>query len=507
MRQSWVTVPVPSCLRPSRLAELVLAFAVICVIAPVAVAQTPTNPNAPVVWAAPFSVDTHPLDAIACPTTKLCVAVDHDGGIVTSTDPAAGGRAWRAADVDANNFLTAIACPSSTECVATDNTGAIVSSADVPGGFDTWTVAANADPSTTMYQSDNAGPTLLRGIACPTTTECVAVDAAGNDIVSADPTGGASAWALAHIDTNSTAGCTGGGLACQPPIMGVACPSVSLCAAVDFSGNLLESATPLAGAPWSSESVEGAGFHSLWSIACPTASLCVSADGVDDHVVTWNPFDPAAVAHHRLGDAIFGVWCAGAGLCLGAGPTSHGTDELSASLDPAAADPTWTNMALGAINAVSCPTTTTCFAANAQGDIDLGVTVASLRTAMSTALLAQRTLPKIPTLVRRGGETLAFTSPLPGQLTLTWTVPGRRTKGVTTPPAPIVVASASVGYLAPARHKVRLVLTSAGRDLLKAAHTRLRFEATATFTTSTSPVSVARHLTVVQPPRRRRRRH
>lgn len=454
------------------------------------------------VWAAPFAVDSHPLDAIDCPAITLCVAVDHDGGIVTATDPGGGGHAWRGADVDANNFLTAIACPSSTECVATDNTGAIVSSADVPGGFATWTVAADADPSTTQFQSDNAGPTLLRGIACPSSAECIAVDAAGNDIFSANPTGGASAWTLAHVDTNTTAGCTGGGIACQTPIMGVACPSVSLCAAVDFSGNLLETATPTGTSPWGSESVDGGGFHSLWNISCPTTSFCASADGIDDHVITWNPNAPTDIVHHRLGNAVFDTWCATGTLCLGAGPTSHGSDELSGSLDPAALHATWRNMALGGINSVSCPTPTTCFAANDEGDIDLGVTAASLRSALGSALLSERSLPKIPTLLKRGGETLAFTSPLPGQLTLTWTVPGTKTKGETIAPPPVVVASATVGYLDPARHKVRLSLTTAGRRLLKAASTHFTFEATATFSTSTSPVSVTRRLTAHVPRRR-----
>ncbi len=495
----------PSIPRPLWLLAALLAVASLAVPVPLARAQAPTDPDAPLVWAAPFTVDSHPLDAIDCPATTLCVAVDHDGGIVTSTDPVAGGRAWRRDDVDANNFLTAIACPSTTECVATDNTGAIVSSADVPAGFATWTVAPDADPSTTQFQSDNAGPTLMRGIACPTTAECIAVDAAGNDIFSTNPTGGASAWTLAHIDTDSTSGCTGGGIACQPPIMGIACPSVSLCAAVDFSGNLLESATPTGTSPWGSESVDGAGFHSLWNISCPTSTLCASADGVDDHVITWNPGDPAALAHHRLGNAIFDVWCATGTLCLGAGPTSHGTDELSGSLNPAAPAATWRNMALGGVNSVSCPTPTTCIAADDQGDIDLGVTAASLRSALGSALLSQHSLPKIPTLVRRGGETLRFTSPLPGQLTLTWTVPGTRTPGETAV-APIVVASATVGYLAPARHKLRLSLTTAGRRLLKAAHTRFNFEATAMFSTSTSPVSVQRRLTAYAPRRRRRGR-
>jgi hypothetical protein len=480
-----VKVPSTVFAPPRARALLVLvALAMLAVAAPAARAQPPTQPNAPLVWAAPESIDHFPLDALACPSAGECVAVDHNGRVLTTMNLSGGAKTWTSADLDDNNFLTAIACPSSSECVATDNTGSVLSSGDVPAGFGTWSVAADADPSTTTFQSDNAGPTLMRGISCPLVSLCVAVDAAGNQIASTDPTGPPATWVLSHIDTNSTHGCSGGGIACQSPLMGIACPSISLCAAVDFAANVLETGTPLTAAPWSSEPAGGAGFSSLWNVSCPTTSFCASADGYGEHFVTWNPANPTVLTRHALATPVFDVWCQSASLCLGSGPTGHGTDDLVGSLDPTAKRPTWTAMALGGVNAVSCPSATMCVAAGNQGDVSVGVTAASVRALLAKALLPSRS-PTIPQLLRRGGETFLFRAAIPGRLTLAWTVPLAS--------GPVVVASASVDYVAAAGKQVHLALTSAGRRLLSGAR-RLAVTGTATFSTSTSQVSATKRL-------------
>ena len=192
----------------------------------------------PLLWTAPVGIDTQPIDSMACPSTVLCVAVDRAGQVLWSTDPAGGPRAWAAADVDGATEMTSISCPSTALCVAVDAAGDVITSTDPAGGAAAWTVA-RFDPSTTRNNTDNAGGVLVRGVSCPSTGLCVAVDAAGNVLVSADPTGGASAWTIVHIDTATSYGCTGVGLACQPPLTAIACPATTLCAAVDFSGNLL----------------------------------------------------------------------------------------------------------------------------------------------------------------------------------------------------------------------------------------------------------------------------
>jgi hypothetical protein len=80
-------------------------------------------------------------------------------------------RAAKPTAIDASGGgLAAVACPSATECVAVDSLGRAVIG-DPAGG--TWSV----EPI--------AGATALVHIACPSTGECVAVDSAGDAFVGA----------------------------------------------------------------------------------------------------------------------------------------------------------------------------------------------------------------------------------------------------------------------------------------------------------------------------------
>ena len=203
------------------------------------------NSAGPLLWTAPAGVDSSPIDAIACPSTRLCVAVDRGGRVLWSTNPAGGSHSWLAARVDGGNELTGLSCPSTGLCVAVDGAGNVITSSDPTGGPTDWTVA-KIDSSPTQNNTDTAGPVLLRGVSCPSTGLCVAVDGAGNALESTNPTGGAAAWTITHADTNRRYGCGGSGLTCQPPLVGVSCPSTALCAAVDFSGNILTTQSPTA---------------------------------------------------------------------------------------------------------------------------------------------------------------------------------------------------------------------------------------------------------------------
>src|SRR5437867_3855182 len=66
----------------------------------------------------------------------------------------------------------------------------------------------------------------LLDVACPSVSLCVAVDARGDAVTSTNPTGGAGFWTPAKIDDNE-------------PLQAIACPSTGLCAAVDAKGNVV----------------------------------------------------------------------------------------------------------------------------------------------------------------------------------------------------------------------------------------------------------------------------
>ena len=53
---------------------------------------------------------------LSCASTRLCVAVDDAGNVLTSSDPA-DGPAWHSAAVDPGHQLRGVSCPSTRFCV------------------------------------------------------------------------------------------------------------------------------------------------------------------------------------------------------------------------------------------------------------------------------------------------------------------------------------------------------------------------------------------------------
>jgi hypothetical protein len=440
----------------------------------------PTLAKGPLVWAAPIGIDGHGLDGLACPSISLCVAVDNDGRVLSSTDPSGGARRWQSDDVDASNSFTALSCPSASVCVAVDGVGNAAATGDPAGPASAWTVA-RVDSSITEPSPYGGGPGLLRGVSCPSVSFCVAVDSVGNAVYSSDPTGGAAAWGIAHIDNNSDYGCVGGGLTCQAPLMGVACPSLALCSAVDFTGNVLQTTASSVPSAWPSQAIGGAGPQSLWSVSCPANSFCATVDGVSGDVISWNPVTHSGLTKHRLPIDAFGIWCSSASLCLASGEGPSGVAELVGSTNPGAKSPAWNATDFGDINALSCPTQSTCLAADDEGEVIPGVTVKSLAAALRREAIGG--VPKIGALVRRRGYALRFTSPLSGQLKIEWRIDNT------------MLANASAGFTSPRKQTVRLKLTGNGRALLKAAR-RISVTATATYQTNTGAVVSKRKLTL-----------
>jgi hypothetical protein len=72
----------------------------------------------PLIWGAPAQVDHqppygihNPLQGVSCPSISLCVAIDQEGDVVTSTDPTGGAATWVIADVEGTDRFTGISCP------------------------------------------------------------------------------------------------------------------------------------------------------------------------------------------------------------------------------------------------------------------------------------------------------------------------------------------------------------------------------------------------------------
>lgn len=394
-----------------------------------AVAASPLRLSWSSPWLADDSLpfgDLNPLSSVSCPSVSLCVAVDNVGQVVTSTDPAGGSSSWTAALIDRlgvvedfGSGVAGVSCPSVSLCVAVEGNGDVLTSTDPTGGGDAWRVVHLDEPT----------PRELTGVSCPSVSLCVAV---GNDAVidSSNPTGGASAWTtvqpaevrqLSGVSCPSQSLCvavgsgvlistdpTGGastwmsglaGEACpsQGPsqslclaenakLEGVACPSRSLCVAVsgngggpgNESGEVFTSTDPTEGfASWHLSAVDHE--RRVTSVSCASASLCVAVDNggnaftatdATSGTPSWTAaqVDMPAKIYCRCDQ--LAVSCPSASLCVAVDINGN----VITSTDPAAgAASTWappvTVDADDGLDAMSCPSVTRCYALDSAGRI------------------------------------------------------------------------------------------------------------------------------------------
>jgi hypothetical protein len=194
----------------------------------------------------------HDLTGISCPSTSLCVAVDAAGDAVTSTSPAGGPSEWTATNMDESHALHAVSCSSSFLCVATDDYGRVVSSTNPTSGALAWT-------ATSVYAN------ALFGVSCAGSDLCVALSG-GTVLPSKHPSAAEeSAWPIINADSAGR-------------LQGISCPSSRFCVAVDQAGNALISTDE--GTSWSATQIDGAnnaGFG-LDAVSCPSIDLCVAVD-------------------------------------------------------------------------------------------------------------------------------------------------------------------------------------------------------------------------------------
>ena len=288
------------------------------------------------------------LSAVSCPSASLCVAFDSAGNVVTSTDPTGGAGAWAITNVDGANPLTGVSCPAASLCVAIDRGGNVVTSTDPTGGASAWHVVPVDTKG--VFCAGFFGEVCfgLTGISCPSASLCVAVDLKGDVVASTDPTGGASAWHVAHVDTEGVAcsevyGCYG--------ISAVSCASPSLCVAVDEAGNAVTSTNPTGGSSaWHVAHVDpgdlctpSSGCHGLSGVSCPSRSLCVAADVEGSVLTSTNPtggaraWTTATVQGNIPGifDTV-GVSCPSPSFCLAVngGGSAGGTGTVITSTNP-----------------------------------------------------------------------------------------------------------------------------------------------------------------------------
>jgi hypothetical protein len=201
------------------------------------------------------------VEALACPSPKLCVAA---GGGVASTTRPLSQRKWKYTPIDGGNTISQLACPSSSLCVAGDANGSILTTHDPTGPHKAWKITHLA-----------SGPAReLVDLACPTASLCVAADHAGELYSTTDPTGGQKAWKSMQLHLIPTAGA-------------ISCASESLCL-LGAGGNVIASTNPTGDAgTWKTMLIDPLG--ALSAISCPSATLCLAADSKGNVLVGTAP--------------------------------------------------------------------------------------------------------------------------------------------------------------------------------------------------------------------------
>jgi hypothetical protein len=143
-------------------------------------------------------------------------------------------------------------------------------------------MAASASPWAKAQLPGIAGKVFLLGVSCPSPSLCVAVGTNNLIATSTDPTGGVGDWNVVYAGEGPSP--------YIPPnapfisgrqIQDVSCPSVGLCVAVTNQGNIYSSTQPTGPAGvWDVTPIDGKGRNvHLEGVSCPTISLCVAVTG------------------------------------------------------------------------------------------------------------------------------------------------------------------------------------------------------------------------------------
>jgi hypothetical protein len=193
--------------------------------------------------------------------------------------------------------------------------------------------------------------TALVGLSCPSESLCVGVDEAGEVVTSRNPTAGTGAWSSAQIAAGSF------------QLNDVACtPDAGLCVAVGAAG-IFTSTSPTSGASaWQ----HVAGSLPAATVSCPSEQLCVAARSN----VVLSSTHPAD-ASQPWSEAVLGATgpidqlsCPSAGFCAAVGTGGGHDGSVLTSSDPGGGAAAWQQTDTGAASlfGISCPSSSYCVA-------------------------------------------------------------------------------------------------------------------------------------------------
>jgi hypothetical protein len=321
--------------------------------------------SAPLSWSSPLLIDRHahhgasiPISGISSPSASLCVAVDQDGRVLTSSGQAGSFASWKITKIDDSNLLESVSCPSASRCFAADNAGNVMWSTKPAGGIRAW-----------HRTRISASTSAAAGISCPSASFCLVAGRGGLVRSSTHPTG-RGLWHFVRLNYGK--------------LEGVSCPSKSLCVVVDFSGDIWSTTDPTGGRkPWREVANVPTPLSGLYSISCASVSLCVTGNDLGSIVATTNPtagreawptftVDPP-VASPGPGNTITAISCKLPSLCVAVDSAGHAVT----STNPTGGVNAWQVQEADdtiRLAGVSCPSTKLCAAVDSAGQVIIGRT-------------------------------------------------------------------------------------------------------------------------------------
>jgi hypothetical protein len=341
---------------------MLAACATILTVPTFAMFASPAYASTPFSWSQPQPVTTGGASGIthlACaPGSTLCVGGDYfDGDIAASANVTGGASEWITGNVDgrttnssgqSESTITGVACPSTTLCVATDDSGHILFSKHPAESTAAWTKGL---PAASEGQALNS-PT------CPTTTLCVVADSNGTVLISTNPGGGAGTWTATK-------------LAITPVVVG--CETTTLCVAVSGTGQVVTATEPTGGeSKWSSATASVNASHNPTAISCVTG-LCAFVDSNGDVVSATEPTGGASKwssAEVDPGVYMRAISCPSSGLCVADASYSIAGAVVYYTTNPHGGAGEWTSFAPqhgefgsnASVETVACPSATLCVA-------------------------------------------------------------------------------------------------------------------------------------------------
>jgi hypothetical protein len=411
-RGGWLTAP------KEGVRWLVVSACLAVVCGSVLTLAAPAAADTPLSWKIVNVDGTNAINSISCPASSLCVAVDNNGNVLTSTNPIGGRSAWSApVTIDTGGLdgssLNAVSCPSISLCVAVDESGRVLTSTKPTGGKSAWSAAVRID------DVGNGDSDDLADVSCASPSLCVAVDRVGYVFTSTNPTGGAAAWS-----TGTSVG-SGNGIRYS-----VSCPSASaaFCAVV---GNSDVWTSINAGGSWSEPGTPIDTLHGdLQAVGCSSSSLCVAGEYAGGNIfASTNPTGGASAwtEFHSSENTINGISCRGS-FCAVVGVQGSGysgDSDVFTSSNPTGGASAWSTTSIDndELLDISCVSSSLCVASDAEGNVVVGfslqpqtisLSVPAQSTVGSSALLSPTASSNLPVVLKLDAKTTNHACSLSG---------------------------------------------------------------------------------------------